>query len=329
MGSNFVRFLHNKYPSYKIFNLDLLTYAGNPENLDDLAGSERYEFIRGDIGDKLLVENLFAKHGFEIVINFAAESHVDRSIVNAFQFIKTNIQGAYILLEAVRQHKIPRFVYISTDEIYGDIPKGIKTSEEYPLNPSNPYAASKASADLIVQSYIRTHKLPAVILRSSNNYGPYQYPEKLNSLVITNVLDGKKIPIHGSGVHVRSWIHVQDFCAALDMVMHRAADGKIYNISGEEKTNLEIINLIAEALDKDPAQYVEFVNDRPGADLRYSPDHSRIAKDLGWERRYHYTETLANLVDWYIKNRGWWIKIKQKSDFLDHYDKQRRGIYDL
>jgi len=329
MGSNFIRHLHTKYPEYQIWNLDLLTYAGNLENLADLASSNRYRFIQGDIGDKVLVENLLATEHFDVVFNFAAESHVDRSLINAFQFIKTNIQGAYVLLEAVRQYKVPRFIYISTDEIYGDIPNGIRTSETHPLQPSNPYAASKASADLMVQSYIKTHKVPALILRSSNNYGPYQYPEKLHSLIITNLLEGKKVPMHGHGKHVRSWIHVQDFCNALDLVMHRAKDFSIYNIAGEEKSNLEVMQAIAKTLSKNHQEHLETVNDRPGADYRYSPDDAKIKKELGWELQHRYEASLPAVISWYQKNPSWWASIKQKQEFTEHYRKQSRGEYDL
>jgi len=329
MGSNFVRYLHNRYPAYKIFNLDLLTYAGNPENLLDISSNDRYVFIHGSIGDKPLVEDLFTNHKFEVVINFAAESHVDRSIADAFKFIETNIQGAYILLEVVKRYKTPRFIYISTDEIYGDIPLGTKTTEDYPISPTNPYAASKASADLMVQSYIKTHKVPALILRSSNNFGPYQYPEKLNSLVITNLLEGKKVPVHGHGRHVRSWISVQDFCNALDLVMHKADDYKIYNIAGEEKTNLEIIQSIANFMEKDYREWTDYVSDRPGPDFRYSSDSSKIQKELGWERVYSYKDILPQLIGWYSSNKDWWTKIKAKNEFIDHYNKQSKGQYDL
>lgn len=329
MGSNFIRHLHNNYPQYKIYNLDLLTYAGNLENLVDVALSHRYEFVQGDIGDKPFIEDLFSNHHFEVVINFAAESHVDRSIINAFQFIQTNIQGAYILLEAVRRHKIPRFVHISTDEIYGDVPLGTKTDENYPFQPTNPYAATKASADLLVQSYAKTHKVPALILRSSNNYGAYQYPEKLNSLVITNLLEDRKVPLHGHGKHIRSWIHVQDFCNALDLMLHKGPDGAIYNIAGEEKTNVEVVRLIAETVGKDYEKCVEHVNDRPGADFRYSANTTKIKRELGWEYAYSYADALENIIEWYTRNRDWWVKIKQKKEFVDHYSKQSRGQYDL
>lgn len=329
MGSNFVRYLHNKYPEYKIFNLDLLTYAGNPANLTDLADSERYHFIHGDIGDKSLVEYLLKQHAFEVVVNLAAESHVDRSIINTLEFIRTNIQGAYTLLEAIRLYKVPRFIFISTDEIYGDVPPGVHTPEDYPLQPTNPYAASKASADLLVQSYIKTHKVPALILRSSNNFGPFQYPEKLHALVVTNFLEGKKIPVHGHGRHLRSWIHVQDFCNALDLMMHQAEDFKIYNICGEEKSNLEVIQMIGAALGKNYEDHVEYVSDRPGPDFRYAPDCTNISKELAWKRNYHYKDSLEQLVNWYSSNAMWWHDIKQKQDFQQHYEKQRKGQYDL
>lgn len=329
MGSNFIRHLHNKYPHYKIFNLDLLTYAGNPENLVDLADSDRYEFVHGDIDNTQLVENLLQKNTFQVVINFAAESHVDRSIISTLEFIKTNVQGAYTLLEAVRSKKVPRFIYISTDEIYGDVPPDQFTPEDYPLRPTNPYAASKACADLLVQSYVKTHKVPAIILRSSNNFGPYQYPEKLNALVLTNFLEGKKIPVHGHGRHQRSWIHVFDFCNALDLVMHKANDYSIYNISGERKTNLEIIQHIGQVLGKDYQEHIEFVGDRPGPDFRYAPDSTKIMQEFGWERMYTYEDSIQELADWYINNRPWWWKIKQKHDFQKHYEKQRQGKYDL
>lgn len=329
MGSQFIRHLYNKYHNYQIYNLDLLTYAGNPENLTDLAASERYHFVHGDIGDKPLIEDLINKHKFDVVINFAAESHVDRSILNAFQFIKTNIQGAYVLLETARHYKVPRFIYISTDEIYGDVPRGIKTDENYPLQPTNPYAASKAAADLMVQSYIKTHRVPALIFRSSNNYGPYQYPEKLHSLVITNLLEGKKIPVHGKGLHLRSWIHTQDFCNALDLVMHKGDDYKTYNIAGEEHSNMEVIQAVAKVIGKNHEEYIEYISDRPGADFRYAPDHSRISKELKWEQQYSYDNALQEIVAWYDKNREWWKKIKLKSEFQDHYQKQIKGQYDL
>ncbi|MDO8729219.1 MAG: GDP-mannose 4,6-dehydratase, partial [bacterium] len=206
---------------------------------------------------------------------------------------------------------------------------GTRSPEDYPLTPTNPYSATKAGADLMVQAYMKTHRVPALIVRSSNNFGSYQYPEKLHGLVITNLLEGIKIPVHGNGEHLRSWLHVQDFCAALDLIMHKAEDFKIYNISGEEKSNIEVIKAIAGILDKDYSQHVEFVNDRLGPDLRYAPDHSLIEKELGWKRKYTYADSLKEVIDWYAKNRPWWQKIKKNTDFLEHYEKQRKGIYDL
>ena len=329
MGSHFVRHLHNIYPEYHIWNFDLLTYAGNPENLADIESSDRYHFIQGDIGDTSLVEDILQNNNFDIVINFTAESHVDRSIMNAFQFIKTNIQGAYVLLEAIRKYKIPRFIYISTDEVYGDIPVGVQTTEHYPLNPTNPYAASKAAADLMTQSYMKTHYVPAVIVRSSNNFGTHQYPEKLHAMTITNLIQNQKVPVHGSGQHIRSWIHVQDFCNALDLIMHQGLDYQIYDVAGEEKSNIAVIEAICRILDKDPKAYIEHVNDRPGADLRYSSDASKIKKEFDWHIQYPYSDSIKEVVDWYQEHSDWWQKIKETKEFQEHYKKQSQGQYDL
>lgn len=335
MGSHFIRYLYNKYPNYIIYNLDLLTYAGNLENLQDIEDEEkqlskskkRYFFVQGDINDKVLLEELLGKEKFDVVINFAAESHVDRSIHNAVEFIRTNIQGAYILLDTLRVSKIPRYIYISTDEVYGDIPSGHHSDENYPIQPVNPYSASKASADLMVQSYIKTHKMPAIILRSSNNYGTHQYPEKIHALVITNLLEKKKIPVHGKGNHIRSWLHVLDFCNALDLIMHKGRDFQIYNISGEEKTTLQVIEAIAKLFDLDPSKYITFVQDRPGPDFRYSPDHSKISRELGWKRKYKHAEAILDIVSWYKKNKSWWVNIKKKKDFKDYFAKIVQGHY--
>jgi len=335
MGSHFIRHIYNKYPTYKIFNLDLLTYAGNLENLKDIVDQDkkltknkrRYCFIKADINNKLLLERLLKKEHFDVVINFAAESHVDRSILNAIEFIRTNIQGAYILLDAVYRLKVPRYIYISTDEIYGDIPSGVKTNETYPLQPTNPYSASKASADLMVQSYIKTHKVPAIILRSSNNYGTHQNPEKLHSLVITNLLEKQKIPVHGNGEHIRNWIHVLDFCRALDLLMHKGELGQIYNVSGEEKSTLAVIQAVAKVLGIDAKPYLDHVKDRPGPDFRYSPNHSKITRQLNWKTKYAYKKSIAPIVNWYRDNSVWWKKIKKNPNFSTHYNKQAKGYY--
>lgn len=332
IGSNFIRYLYHKYPDYRIFNVDLLTYAGNLDSLVDIekleahsfAGEKRYTLVYGDICDERLLDILFSRHHFQMVINFAAETHVDRSIINMSDFIRTNIGGVRAIIEAVRKHQVPRFVHVSTDEIYGSVENGY-ANEEAPLRPSNPYSSSKAAADLIVQSFIRTHQVPAMIVRGSNNYGPYQYPEKLIPLVITNLIQGKKIPIHGDGHHVRSWLHVEDFSSAIDLVAHRAAPGSIYNVSGEERTNLEILAAIAGALNLDLENFRDYVPDRPGADLRYAVDAGKLQTELGWAPEHTLDKSLVDVVNWYVENPEWWKKIKERSEFTDHYQKQAQG----
>lgn len=326
MGSNFVRYVHNKYLNYKIYNLDLLTYAGNLDNLKDISGSKRYFFIKGDICDSNLISEVFKKHKFDIVLNFAAESHVDRSITNDYHFFRTNLTGVHNLIALVRKYSIPRFVQISTDEIYGDVLRGV-SSENHPIQPSNPYAASKAAADLVIQSYMRTHKLPLLIVRASNNYGPYQYPEKLIPLTITNLIEDKLIPVHGDGQQVRRWLHVEDFCRATDLVMHKAKDHSIYNVSGKETSNVDIIKRIAKSLGKDPEHYIYFIKDRPGGDQRYAADAAKIKKELGWEPKYHVQKHIADVVSWYLGNNDWWTKVKKKKDFHIYYEKQYRSEY--
>ncbi len=333
IGSNFIHYFYDKYPAYKIFNLDLLTYAGNPENLIDIEQeevkqsptSQRYHFFRGDICDGALLDNIFDKYKFDIVVNFAAESHVDRSFINVFDFIRTNIEGVRSLIEAARKHNVARFIQISTDEIYGSVSNGFST-EDAPLRPSNPYAASKAAADLLVQSYIKTHRVPALIIRGSNNYGPFQYPEKLIPLAISNIIENKKVPVHGSGEHRRSWLHVNDFCSAIDLVVHKASDYSIYNASGEEKTNLEILEIIAQHL-KGSEGYKEHTRDRPGADLRYAPDSSKLKSELGWLRKHNVENSIGGVVKWYQNNQNWWRKIKSKKDYLNHYERQVKAEY--
>lgn len=330
IGSNFVRHIYNSYPGYEIVNLDLLTYAGNPENLldveivDSKSGKKRYHFVKGDICDERFVEDLFSKNNFDLAVHFAAESHVDRSIFNVLHFVRTNIEGTRVLLEQSRKYKIPRFIYISTDEVYGSIPKGY-ASEDHPLRPSNPYSASKAGADLLIQAYIKTHNFPAIIIRGSNNYGPYQYPEKLIPIAITNVVEGKKIPIHGNGRHKRSWLHVEDFCSAIDLVMHKGRNGDIYNVSGEEKNNLEVLELLTKHLGKDFHSYKECISDRPGADQRYAPDSAKLQQELGWKPKYVFEESIGGVVKWYLDNKDWWRKIRLKKGFSDHYERQSKG----
>lgn len=329
IGSNFIHHVYNKYPNYIIYNLDLLTYAGNVRNLDnleDIKGSKRYFFIKGDICDVKLVSKLFKKYKFDVVVNFAAESHVDRSISNDYHFFRTNLTGVHNLIALVRKYSISRFIQISTDEVYGDIEKGT-SRESHPMRPSNPYAASKAAADLVVQSYMRTHKLPLLIVRGSNNYGPYQYPEKLIPLTVTNLLEGKQIPIHGDGQQMRRWLHTKDFSTAIDLVMHKGKDFSIYNVAGTELSNLEIVNIIARTLNKNPDDYIYYINDRPGGDRRYAPNATKIKNELGWKPQYNIKKNLADVVSWYLNNGQWWQIIKNKKAFKDYYKKQLKGEY--
>lgn len=327
IGSNFVRHFFNKYHNYKIFNLDLLTYAGNSDNLKDIEKEQRYHFIRGDICSESLLREIFSKNKFDLVVNFAAESHVDRSIVSVTDFLRTNIEGVRSLLDIVRVYKVPRFVQISTDEVYGDISLGSFADEDSAFRPSNPYSSSKAGAELLIHSFIRTHNVPAIVIRGSNNFGPFQYPEKLIPLAITNILENKKIPIHGDGLHVRSWLHVDDFCEAIDLIAHSAADHSVYNVSGEEKKNIEVIKIIADYLGKDLHAFREHVKDRPGADLRYASVSRKLEKDLGWKRQYSFEKEISNVIDWYCKNTEWWKNIKEKKEYLHHYEKQSKGNY--
>lgn len=332
IGSNFIRYIYHKYPEYRIFNYDLLTYAGNLENLLDIKKLEkfrtkkRYFFIQGDICDEKKLDALFKKHKFDLVVNFAAESHVDRSIISSQNFIRVNVMGVHILIDLAKKYHTKRFVHISTDEIYGDVGYG-DSHEESALKPSNPYAASKAAADFLVQSYMRTHRLPAIIMRGSNNFGFYQYPEKLIPLAITNLLANKSISIHGGGEHVRRWLHVEDFSSAIDLAMHKAPDFSIYNVAGNPKKNIEIIKKICQILGKDFKVYAQFVSDRPGADFRYAPAASKLEKDLGWKQKNNIDDALADIVQWYINNPAWWQKIKVKKEFLDHYRKQSLAKY--
>ena len=326
IGSNFIRFIHNKYPDYKICNLDLLTYAGNPDNLRDLENSSRYSFVKGDICDPVILTSLFRRNKPGVVINFAAESHVDRSITNDFHFFRTNLGGVHNLISLVRKYQIPRFIQISTDEIYGDVDRGT-SREHHPIRPSNPYAASKAAADIVVQSYMRTHQLPLLIVRGSNNFGPYQYPEKLIPLVTSNMLENKTIPVHGDGLQVRRWIHVDDFCNAIDLVMHKGKDFSIYNVAGIEISNMEIIKRIAGMLNKDPDKFIYHIADRPGGDRRYAPDATRIKQELGWKLERPVNRYLTGVVNWYLDNDAWWKKIKKKKEFTTYYKKQCRAEY--
>ncbi|MFH1338465.1 MAG: dTDP-glucose 4,6-dehydratase [Candidatus Omnitrophota bacterium] len=306
IGSNFIRYLISKYRNYKIINLDLQTYAGNLENLMDIQNNPNYKFIKGDICDERVVDKL-AK-GADAIVNFAAQTHVDRSIVDASEFIQTNVYGTYVLLEAAKKYKISRIVQISTDEVYGSKESG-SFKEDDALHPNSPYAASKAAADHLARSYFVTYKLPVIIIRSSNNFGQFQYPEKVIPLFITNALENKKLPLYGDGLNVRDWLYVPDNCRAIDSILHKGEIGQIYNVAaGNEKANLELTKLILKIIGKSES-FIEYVKDRPGHDRRYSLDWSKI-KNLGWQPQYQFQEALKETIRWYQDNQQWWRKLK-------------------
>jgi len=308
IGSNFIRYFLQHHPSVTLFNLDKLTYAGNPANLRDIEQDPRYHFIHGDICDAVLVHDLLKREKIRTIVHFAAESHVDRSISDASAFIHTNVLGTYTLLEEALSEQVDRFIHISTDEVYGSIKKGSFTETD-PLNPSSPYSSSKASSDLIARSYRITYGLPVIITRCTNNYGPYQYPEKLIPLFITNLLEEKKVPVYGSGKNVRDWIHVLDHCQAIDCILQRGNPGEIYNIGGDnELSNLDITWKILQLLGKDESS-IEYVKDRPGHDFRYSLDSSKM-KALGWKPVYSFEQGLSETVAWYTSNSWWWHPLK-------------------
>lgn len=307
IGSNFVRYMLDNYPDYKIINLDKLTYAGNPDNLKDIEGNSNYQFVEGDICDKDLAEELIGK--VEVVINFAAESHVDRSIISPDEFVNTNVLGVNNLLRISHKAGISRFIQISTDEVYGSIENG-SFKETDMLDPSSPYSASKAGGDLIAHSYWVTFKLPVIITRSSNNFGPYQYPEKLIPLFITNILEDKPVPLYGDGMNVRDWLYVIDNCSAIDAVLHKGESGEIYNIGGgNEVPNIEITKEILSILGKSE-DLINYVDDRLGHDRRYSIDSSKIRK-LGWIPEYTFKSAITETVSWYKDNMWWWQKLKK------------------
>jgi dTDP-glucose 4,6-dehydratase len=324
IGSNFIRLLLESGKGYRVVNLDKLTYAGNLENLADLAGSPDYEFVRGDICDGNLAERLLGE-GVEAVVNFAAESHVDRSLYEPDLFIRTNVVGVQVLLHAAMQHKIKKFIQVSTDEVYGSLrPEDPRFREDSPLAPNSPYSASKAAGDLLARSYFKTYGFPAVVTRCSNNYGPYQFPEKLIPLFVTNALENRPLPVYGDGLNVRDWIHAEDHCRALELLLERGRPGEIYNIGGDaERTNLEITKSILGILGK-PESLVRFVADRPGHDRRYAIDFSKIAREAGWKPRYDLEEGLRRTVGWYAERESWWRRIKSGA-YREFYEKHYGG----
>ncbi len=307
IGSAFIRYFLKQHPSDSVLNLDKLTYAGNLKNLAETQNNPRYEFVRGDIADEALVGRLMGK--VDVVVNFAAETHVDRSIHDPSAFIRTNYVGVHNLLEKARERKLSRFLQISTDEVYGSTMTG-SFHEESPLRPNSPYSASKAAADLLVRSYYVTYGLPVLLVRSSNNYGPYQFPEKLIPLFVTNLIEGKKVPLYAKGENVRDWIFVEDNCRAIDRVLEKGREGEIYNIAGgQEKTNLELTHTILRIFGKGD-DFINYVADRPGHDFRYSIDSSRI-RELGFAAQYTFEEGLSRTVEWYRANQAWWQPLKQ------------------
>ncbi len=307
IGSNFIRYMFGKHPGIVIINLDKLTYAGNPENLRDIEGERHYTFVRGDICDERVVEELITAE-LDAVVNFAAESHVDRSITAPDEFIRTDVFGTFTLLEACRKRGVSRYLQVSTDEVYGSIEDGSFT-EESTIAPNSPYSASKASADLLVRAYHKTYGMPVLITRSSNNFGPYQYPEKLMPLFITNAMDDLRLPLYGDGMNVRDWLFVADNCAAIDLVLQEGNPGEVYNIGGgQERTNIEITRGILDILGK-PESLIEFVTDRPGHDRRYSLDFSKVAA-LGYKPRTDFEKMLEETVRWYVDNCSWWEPLK-------------------
>ena len=312
IGGNFVHYMVNQYPEDMIINLDLLTYAGNLETLKPVENAPNYKFVKGDIADRAFIFKLFEEEKPDIVINFAAESHVDRSITDPESFVRTNVMGTTTLLDACRQYGIKRYHQVSTDEVYGDLPldrPDLFFTEETPLHTSSPYSSSKASADLFVLAYHRTYGLPVTVSRCSNNYGPYHFPEKLIPLIISRALNDEELPVYGKGDNVRDWLYVTDHCKAIDLVVRKGRVGEVYNIGGHnERTNLEVVKTILKALGK-PESLIKFVTDRPGHDRRYAIDPTKIETELGWKPEYTFDTGIVKTIEWYLNNKDWWEHI--------------------
>ncbi len=347
IGSNFIRFILSELPACRIVNLDRLTYAGNPMNLAGIEKDARYRFVKGDICDRTVVERIFREESIDTVVHFAAESHVDRSIAGPEEFIRTNIEGTFVLLEAARSFWLSaggakagglrRFIHVSTDEVYGSLGDAGSFTETTPYDPHSPYSASKASSDHLVSSYFHTYGLPVLITNCSNNYGPYQFPEKLIPLMIVNALQGRELPVYGDGSNVRDWLYVKDHCAALTRVLQGGRVGETYNIGGSnEKKNIEIVQLICDALDEkvgllDNGRHrrslIAFVKDRPGHDKRYSIDAAKIRRELGWSPSVTFEEGIRDTIDWYLQNNDWVAAVIDRS-YQEYYDTMynKRGI---
>ncbi len=325
IGCNFVYYMLEKYPDYDIVCLDALTYAGNLKSLDKAMQNAKFKFVKGSISDKDFVDKLFAEEGFDIVVNFAAESHVDRSIENPFIFLETNIMGTACLLEASKKYGVKRFHQVSTDEVYGDLPldrPDLFFTEETPIHTSSPYSSSKASADLLTLAFHRTYGLPVTISRCSNNYGPYQFPEKLIPLMIVRAQEDQSLPVYGEGLNVRDWLYVEDHCKAIDMIIHNGRVGEVYNVGGHnEKQNIEVVKTLLKALNK-PESLITYVKDRAGHDLRYAIDPTKISNELGWLPETKFDDGMAKTIQWYLDNKEWTDDIKS-----GEYAEYSRRVY--
>jgi dTDP-glucose 4,6-dehydratase len=324
IGSNLVRLLLAERPGLRVVNLDKLTYAGNAENLADLVGNPRYRFVRGDIGNGELVAELVRSEKIDAIVHLAAESHVDRSILSPAVFIETNVRGTQVLLEAARELGVERFLHVSTDEVYGSLgPTGL-FSEETPLAPSSPYSASKAGSDLLALAYAHTFGMDVVVTRCSNNYGPYQFPEKLIPLMIANALEDRPLPVYGDGQNVRDWIHVEDHARGLLAALEQGKRGEVYNFgASSERRNLDIVKGVLRLVGK-PESLIQYVKDRPGHDRRYAIEAAKAKRELGWAPRHRFEEALAATVAWYREHRGWWERIRS-GEYLRYYDEQYGG----
>lgn len=321
IGSNFVNLMLKEHQDYFIVNLDKLTYAGNLENLTESEKNPNYKFIKGDIGNAELVDYLFSEFEIKYVINFAAESHVDRSILGSGVFYKTNVLGTNVLLEASRRHNVEKFVHVSTDEVYGSLGETGKFTETTPLSPNSPYSSSKAGSDIMVQAFFHTYGFPGVITRCSNNYGEYQFPEKLIPLMVINAMHNKKLPVYGDGLNVRDWIYVHDHNRAIDLVFQKGRAGEVYNIGADsERKNIEIVKLILSTLGKGE-DLIEYVKDRPGHDRRYAIDSSKIETELGWKPRVTFEQGMRQTIEWFTKNEQWWKRIIS-GDYQKYYETQ-------
>lgn len=323
IGANFVYYMLANHPDDEIICLDALTYAGNMETMERALKNPRFKFVKGDIADRKAVYKLFEEEKPDVIVNFAAESHVDRSITNPELFLQTNIIGTSVLLDACRKYGIKRYHQVSTDEVYGDLPldrPDLFFTEETPIHTSSPYSASKASADLLVQAYHRTFKVPVTISRCSNNYGPYHFPEKLIPLMIVNVLHDKQLPVYGKGENVRDWLYVEDHCSAIDLIIRKGTIGEVYNIGGHnEKTNLEVVKTIIKELGKSE-DLIKYVTDRPGHDRRYAIDPTKIRRELGWEPTTRFEEGIKETIAWYKENEAWWSRITS-GEYQNYYEK--------